>query len=174
MADEDAASSPKKRSSMLMTIAIVLAVAVVEGGAFFVVVKFMGGGPEPSYGAEGEHMLAGEGQVERESLAEVVVLENFKVPNNKTGQTTIYDFDISVGVPESRQEEVLQIVKTRDAELRDRVFQIIRQARPRVLEEDDFGTLRLLLKHALSEIVGDEEVIQRVLIPRWLPIVTGG
>ncbi len=163
-----------KRNTGLVTLVIVLVVAVVEGAAFFTLIKVFGGGPEASYGADGQHVLEGGIAQPAEKLVEVALLTGFKVPNSKTGRTFIYDFDISVAVPESRQQEVSAAVQRRDAEIRDRVFQIVRQASPRVLEEDDFGTLRLLIRHALGEVLGQDDVVQRVLIPRWLPIDTGG
>jgi flagellar basal body-associated protein FliL len=172
MAEEGAPEKPVKKGGAATTAIIVVVVAVVEGAAFFAATKFFGPAPAATYGAENNHVLPPE-PVQNEppaALAEVSLLKGFRVPNNKSGRTIIYDFDISVAVPESRKSAFEELVRNRDAEIRDRAFQIIRQARPRVLEEDDFATLRALLKRALSEIAGDEDLIQRVLIPRCLPL----
>jgi flagellar basal body-associated protein FliL len=104
---------------------------------------------------------------------EVVLLQRFKVPNNKSGVTIIYDFDISVVVSAAHKPVMEEAAKNRAAEISDRVAQVIRQVNPRVLEEDDFAALRELLKQALGEIVGDQQVIQRVLIPRCVPLRAG-
>jgi len=172
MAEEGTSDKSAKKGGAATTAIIVLVVAVVEGAAFFAATKFFGAGPTATYGAEGAHVLSPEpAQTEPPAvLAEVSLLKGFRVPNNKSGRTVIYDFDISVAVPDSRKAAFEELVRNRDAEIRDRAFQIIRQARPRVLEEDDFATLRALLKRALSEIAGDEDLIQRVLIPRCLPL----
>ena len=170
MADEPSTPLPAGRNSLKWTALIVLGVAVVEGGAFFAVIKLLGGGPSATYGSDGNHVIEAPEPAENQSSSEVVLLQGFKVPNNKSGHTIIYDFDISVAVPQTRAVDMNQVVKAHDAEIRDRVSQIVRQARPRVLEEDDFGTLRLLLKRTLNEVSGDDELIQRVLIPRCLPI----
>lgn len=173
MADEPAPAR-SKRNPTVITLVIVAAVALVEGVAFVAVIKFFGGGPSVAYGVDDNHVMDGGGAELAENLAEVVLLETFKVPNSKTGHTIVYDFDISIAVPVPRKAEMEQIAQSRGAELRDRVAQIIRQARPDVLQEDDFGTLRMLIKRTLNEIVGDEQMIQRVLIPRCMPIPTGG
>ena len=173
MAEEPAPTKPK-RNPKVMTLVIVLVVALVEGGAFLGVIKFFGGGPSVTYGEEGDHVLEGEDLEVDGGMIEIALLQSFKVPNNKTGHTIVYDFDISVTVPESRKEEMEELAKNRDSEIRDRIAQLIRQARPQVLQEDDFGTLRMLLKRTFSEIIGDEEMIMRVLIPRCMPIPTGG
>lgn len=172
MAEENApATPPTKGGSTKSTLIIVVIVAMLEGGAFFGAMKFFGGGPTPSYGSEGNHAIEGPPPPPPEkSSAEVVLLKSFRVPNIKSGRTIVYDFDISVAVPEDRKAEIEELAKNRDAEIRDRVFQIIRQARPAVLEEDDFATLRMLLVRGLGEILGDAELIQRVLIPHCLPL----
>lgn len=174
MADDTAVGTSTKKRTMVFTLAVVLIVAVVEGGAFFAVIKFFGGGPGPSYGgSEDKHVVEPPPPPAEVGSAEVLLLQRFKVPNNKTGATLLYDFDISVVVPASRKSQMEEAVKNRAAEISDRVAQIIRQANPRVLSEDDFGTLRLQLKQALGEIVGDDQMIQRVLIPRCVPLRTG-
>ena len=172
-ATDEPAPTKEKRHTAVVTLVIVLVVALLEGGAFMVVIKFFGGGPRVSYGEEG-HVLQGEQSEENQSTTELGLLKSFKVPNNKTGHTIIYDFDISVVVPEPQQQAMQELATGHDGEIRDRLAQIIRQARPEVLTEDDFGTLRMLMKRALSEIAGDEKMIQRVLIPRCMPIPTGG
>ena len=173
MADEPALAG-SKRNPRVITFIIVAAVALVEAVAFVAVIKFFGGGPSVAYGVDDNHVLDGGEPGATGNLAEVVLLETFKVPNNKTGQTVVYDFDITIAVPVARKAEMEQIIQSRDGELRDRIAQIIRQARPQVLQEDDFGTLRMLIKRTLNELAGDEEMIQRVLIPRCMPIPTGG
>jgi flagellar basal body-associated protein FliL len=171
----DEAEQPKrKRKPAFFTLGIVLAVALLEGGAFLAVMKIFGGSPGVAYGVEGNHVMEGEPPTAAEELSEVALLQSFRVPNTKTGQTIVYDFDISVAVPLSRKPEIEQVIKGRDAEIRDRVAQIIRQARPQVLAEDDFGTLRMLIQRAMAEIIGNDQTVRRVLIPRCLPIPTGG
>jgi len=174
MADEQAPQKPaKKKNTAVMTLIIVAVVALLEGGAFVVLIKVLGGGPEASYGSpDGEHVMEGSPAAEGENATEVVLLQRFRVPNNKAGFTVMYDIDLSVVVPAPRKEEMEQIAANRDAAIKDRVTTVIRDASPRVLSEDDLGTLRVMLKQALSEVVGDDQMIQRVLIPRLVPLRT--
>jgi len=173
MADAPATETPqeKKRGGTMMTLIIVASVALLEGGGFFLVLKFFGGGPGASYGADGVHVME-EADQQEESTSEIMLVEHFRVPNDKSGVTIIYDFDIAVAVPEGRADEMRELVKQRGGTVSDRIAQAVRRATPQVLGEDDFGTLRLVLKQALSEVVGDETMIRRVLIPRCVPMRT--
>ena len=170
--DAQSGAGSSQRSWLVTTLAVVMVVAVIEAAAVFVTFKFFGAKPSMSYGGS-EHVIEGaEGADEDPEFVEVALLKKFKVPNDKSGHTIIYDFDISVVVPASHREAVEEIVSARDGAIRDRVMQTIRQASPRVLGEDDFGTLRLLLKRALGEVLGDDQMVARVLILRCVPTRT--
>ncbi|MFH1745725.1 MAG: hypothetical protein ABIG44_01640 [Planctomycetota bacterium] len=171
-ADAQSSAGSSKRSWLMTTLTVVVVVALVEAGAVFLTFKFFGTRPNVSYG-ETEHVISdAEAPGEPQEFAEVSLLRKFKVPNNKSGRTVIYDFDISLVVPAGQKEALEELVVARDSAIRDRVAQTIRQASQRVLNEDDFETLRILLKHALGDVLGDEETVARVLIPRCVPIQT--
>lgn len=173
MAEEAAAPQAKgKRNTLIITLVVVIGVALLEGVLFFVAIKVFGGGPTASYGTGDGHVTDGPPPAQETDFTEVVLLERFRVPNSKSGLMIIYDVDISVVVPESRREAMEELLKTRDGAISDRVAMTIRQASPRVLEEDDLGTLRMLLKQALGELIGDQETVERVLIPRFVPMRT--
>jgi hypothetical protein len=104
------------------------------------------------------------------TLAEVQLLKSFRVPNNKSGRTYIYDFDLTALVPAARQPEAEALVKHRSGQIADFVTRTVRSAEPRILNEDDFRTLRGQLQAGLAEMTGDDLLIQRVLIPRCMPI----
>lgn len=159
--------APKKRFSNKI-IGIVLGVALLQGGAFFAVFKMAGSSPEPAHG-EGQHVI--EGQVEQTSgRVEVSLVKSFKVPNNKSGRVIIYDIDISVVVAASQHEKMKGLAEKHAGEIKDRVARIIRGATDQMLQEDDLQLLRTQLNEGLVEIVEDEELIERVLIPRFVPI----
>lgn len=167
MADEVEQAAAKKGFPK-KTIGIVLGIALLQGGAFFAVFKMAGGGPDPALAdaaataeEEGEMTTAG---------AEVVLLKAFKVPNDKSGRMIIYDIDISVVVPQPRREPMVELVEERSGEIADRVARIIRGATPEMLGEDDLTILRDQIHRMLLEIVGDETLVRRVLIPRLVPI----
>lgn len=168
MADEpamtEATAAPRRFSKK--TLGIVLAVAVVQGLAFFLIFKLAGGTPEPAHG-EGSHALEAKPAV---GFSEVSLLKSFKVPNDKTGRLWIYDIDLSVVVKEDRKGRMLKIAEARAAEIGDRVARIVRAATDQMLREDDLEVLRGQLAEALAEVTEDESLIERVLIPRFVPI----
>lgn len=164
----------KKKKGLPMPVIIIAVITVAEAAAFFFAFKMLGGGPEPTHGAEsGEHYVEGEGGHETTQptqLVEVPLLEKFRVPNKKSGATYMYDFDVFVVVPANHKEKVEQLKGERYGEIADRIAQIVRAADPAILNEDDLQTLRVQIQHVLGSIAEDEHLIQRVLIPRCVPI----
>ena len=168
MADEkptDDAPPAKKRFSK-KTLGIVLGAAIFQGVAFFVIFKVAGSSPEPAHG-EGSHAIEAEQPV---SEAEVALLRGFRVPNDKSGRMWIYDIDISIVVTSDKQVEMEKLAESHAGEISDRVARILRAATPQMLGEDDLRVLRDQLAEGLNEITGDEDLIQRILIPRLVPI----
>jgi flagellar basal body-associated protein FliL len=78
-----------------------------------------------------------------------------------------------IKVPAHEKEQVEAVVAERKGEISDIVARIIRSADPRVLAEDELKTLRMQVQHALTPVLKDEDLVQRVLIPRCVPILSG-
>lgn len=165
-------TSPKKKSRVPMTLALVAVIAIVEGVGFYAATKMFGGGPQVAHGAgeSGGHLLDGEEAGATSVTAEVGVLENFKVPNDKRGRLYVYDFDVALKVPAYREADAIQLVADRRREISDRVARVVRAADPAVLHEPELKTLRMQLQHAIGEVVGDQDIIVEVLIPRCVPL----
>jgi flagellar basal body-associated protein FliL len=192
MAEEQAATKPASKSKRLpLILGLVLGVAIAEGAAFFLVFKMNGGGPTaakaegshaestPAEGAkaEGGHGSKTEGEAaapaatsQPATTAEVTVLRNLRVPNEKSGRMWIYDLDISVVVSAGEKERVEGLVKQRGGEIGDTLARIIRSAPDRMLRETDLRALRYQVLEALRSISGEENLVQKVLIPRFVPI----
>ncbi len=130
-------------------------------------------GAAPPSGGHGGHYAAGGDPKDSAATAEVMLLQKFRVPNNRTGRAILYDFDIAVIVRADRKAEMEALVKERAGEISDQVAQIVRGAEARVLQEFDFRTLRTQIQHALAGIVRDDKLVLRVLIPRCVPLPTG-
>jgi flagellar basal body-associated protein FliL len=162
---EQTPAKPKK--GFPMTLGIVLGVAIAEAAVFFIIFKFAGGGPKVAQ-AETDHPV--EAATQPAGVAEVAVLRGFRVPNDKLGRLYLYDLDLSVVVPLEQKERVEGLVKERSGEIGDRVARILRSASDRMLKEDDLCSLRQQVLEALREIAEDENLIQRVLIPRFVPM----
>ena len=163
-----------KKARIPKTLILVVVIAIVEGAGFYTATKLFGGGPQVAHGAdevEG-HVLDGEQATDVAVTAEIDVLRQFKVPNDKRGRMYIYDFDVVLKVPSSREEDATKLVEKRKGEISDRVARIVRGADPGVLHEPELKSLRMQLQHAIGEVVGDPDIIIEVLIPRCVPVRT--
>jgi flagellar basal body-associated protein FliL len=164
--------TPKKKRRIPTTLVLIAVIAVVEGAIFYSATKFFGGGPQVAHGAnEGQgHLLDGEQVGEVPVTVEIEVLSKYKVPNDKRGRLYIYDFDLALKVPGHREQEITELIAERQRELADRVSRVVRAADPAVLHEPELKTLRIQLQHAIGEVVGDQDIIVEVLIPRYVPV----
>ena len=162
----------KKKSKMPKTLVLVLVIAVIEGAAFYGISLMTGGGPQPTYGAEGAdgHLLEGEQAKDVPTSAEIEVLDRLRVPNDRSGRLYIYDFDVAMKVPGARVEDAQKLVTERNREISDRIARIIRAADPPALREPELKTVRTQLQQAIGEVIGDPELILEVLIPRCVPV----
>jgi flagellar basal body-associated protein FliL len=166
---ENAPDSPPKKK-FPKTIAIVAAIAVVQGAGFFAIFKFVGGGPKPAHGEENHAVESAPAAPVEEGVAEVLLLKSFKVPNDKSGRMFIVDIDISVVVAAGHKDKMKQIAEERAGEIGDRVARIVRWATPEMMAQDDLRILRSQLAEGLAEVIEDKQLVQRVLIPRFVPI----
>lgn len=169
MPDAPAPETPPKKKGLPKLLLIVAGITVVEAGIFFAVFKLSGGGPEPAL-AEDSHLLQGEAASQPAGTAEIQVLKGFRVPNKKTGRTYIYDIDMSIVVPLAAKEQLQAAVTEHAGAIGDRVALVIRSASERVLSEDDLRALREQLLEGMREILHDDVNVQRVLIPRYVPM----
>lgn len=173
MPEEAPVAEAKPKRRLPKTAIIVAVVAVVEAGVLIGAMKFMGGSSEPKEAFGGEHGHYAEppaAESQPTARVEVALLEKFRVPNNKTGRTYLYDFDVVVSVDAAHKERVEKLKTERAGEISDRVAQIVRGADSQVLNEVDFKTLRMQIENAFGAIAGDKELIHQVLIPRCVPI----
>lgn len=162
-------AAPKSKSRLPLTLGLVLGVAVVEAIAFIAIFKFAGSGPEAAHG-ENAPVIEPVAETQPTATAEVAVLNRCRVPNDKTGRLYLYDFDVAVVVPLDKKEWMEELVKSRGSEIGDRIARILRGATDRMLKEDDLRALRQQMLEGLQEVVEDDQVIQRVLIPRFVPM----
>lgn len=171
VADSDSKAAPpaKPRTKLPRTLGIVLGVAVAQGVAFFVIFKVAGGGPEAAHG-EQSHAIEAAPSSQTAGGAEVALLRSFKVPNDKSGVLRVYDIDLSVVVAAADKARVETLVERHAGAIADCVAGIVRGATDRMLREDDLRVLRAQLLEGLREVTGDEHLIQRVLIPKFVPL----
>lgn len=161
--------APPKKGLSKKLLAIIGGAVVLQGVLFFVVFKFIGGSPEAAHGDQNP-ALEDANVPDVSGYAEVQLMRGFKVPNDQTGVLRIYDIDLSVVVPADKKEELETLFEERGGEIADRIARIVRGATEEMLREIDLRVLRAQIRTALQEIVRDEKLVQRVLIPKFLPI----
>lgn len=165
---------PKKKRKIPFTLVAVLVVAVVEGAAFYGVTKMFGGGPEAAHGmSEGDDYTEGEDPTVKPETTEIVLLDGFRVPNDKRGQAYMYDIQVVLKVRKVDEQLVNDFVESHKGEISDRVARIIRAADPSMLNEPDLKALRLQVSHTLTEMLGQPEAVLEVLIPKCVPMRIG-
>jgi hypothetical protein len=157
-------------------------VMIIEAVVLFAGIKFIGGGSHPVQGAElttteggdGAHgeggVGVGHGAVDKRKTVEINVID-FKTPNRQTGRLFLYDVSIFVVTKGEFADKLKEMIKDREALIKDRIRTIIAVSDPEKLgggSEPGLETLRRQVKYQLDEIIG-EGMIDEVLIPRCTP-----
>jgi flagellar basal body-associated protein FliL len=156
-------------------------VMVLEAVVLFAGFKFLGGGPKAASAVElahegesgGEHGEgAGKGGkgADKDKFVELNVVD-FKAPNSQNGRRYLYDVSVYVSVKGEAEAKVKDMIKDREALIKDRIRTIIGQMDPEKLgggSEPGLETLRRQVKAQLENIIGDG-MIDEVLVPRCIP-----
>jgi len=104
---------------------------------------------------------------EVEKDAEVPIIEA-KLPNNQTGRLFLYDLNVVAKVSEKEKTKVEELLKERQAEVKDRIRTIIASSDPKSLSEPGLETLRRQLSYQLEQDLG-HDLIKELLIPKCTP-----
>ncbi len=152
---------------------LVLGVMVLEGVGLYVGMKMFGSGPEQAAAGDG---IVGKDKDASSAKPEVPIVK-IKVPNRKTGKTYLYDIEVAATInvpegktPETYKPEVEGKLANHDNAIRDRLSYLIRTADPQQLEEPGLVMIRRQIKAELDKILGDEKILDQILIPRWTPL----
>lgn len=162
-------------------------VMILEAVVLFAGFKFLGGGANPAVGADlaeatavhgsagGGHGEGGNGAaagpISHQKTVEVQVVE-FRAPNKVSGRLLLIDVSIYMVVKTEQETSAKEILKAREALIKDRIRTIIAQSEPEKLggeAEPGLETLRRQVKYQLDEIIG-EGMVEEVLVPRCIPI----
>ena len=176
-AEMPVASGKKKQT--LMMLAILLLVMGVEGGGIYFAVKYLGGGPKtvaaeglaPAAKSGGGHGgEAGEGEKGAEVTEDTELqVVKFKAPNMKSGRLFLYDMEIYAKAKREKADVLKKMIESYKATIEDRLNRVVRAAEPQDLQEDGLETIRRQVRHELNQIVGDEKMIEEILIPKCTP-----
>jgi flagellar basal body-associated protein FliL len=168
-----------KKKQTLMMLGILLFVMAVEGGVIYFAVKFLGGGPQTvvaeglatataSGGHGGGHGSEGEATTAVTPNAELQVAK-LKAPNMKSGRLFLYDIEVYAKTKKEKAETLKTMLESYKATIEDRLSRVVRAAEPQDLQEDGLETIRRQVKHELGQIVGDEKMVEEILIPKCTP-----
>jgi flagellar basal body-associated protein FliL len=102
-----------------------------------------------------------------EKDVEVPIIEA-KLPNNQTGRLFLYDLNVVAKVGEKQKTKVEELLKERQAEVKDRIRTIIASSDPKSLSEPGLETLRRQLGYQLEQDLG-HDLIKELLIPKCTP-----
>lgn len=177
-ASEKPATSGKRRQTLTM-LGILLFVMTVEGGGIYFAVKFLGGGPQSAVaegltttvvgGGNGDgHGGGGHAATDIAADAELQVTK-LKAPNMKSGRLFLYDIEIYAKTKKEKSETLQKLLESYKATIDDRLSRVVRSAEPQDLQEDGLETIRRQVKHELGQIVGDEKMVEAILIPKCTP-----
>jgi len=180
---EKPAAEGKKKQTLVM-LGILFAVMAVEGGGIFFAVKFFSGGPKaavaeglatPATSAGGGHGgghggAGGEGEKAAEvTLDAELQVAKLKAPNMKSGRLFLYDIEVYAKTKKDKADTLKKMLEGYKATIEDRLTRVVRSAEPQDLQEDGLETIRRQVKHELGQIVGDEKMVEEILIPKCTP-----
>ena len=178
---ETAPSKPKGRGLSIVMVAILMS---AEGaGVYFATKMFAGGEPSSATAAETDSHAApadGHGASTEHAgksgitgaQAEIELTECR--PNNKmTGKLITLKIRVSALVASADAERGRILVEMNKARINDRVNFVVRSAEPQDLNEPGLETIKRRIKHELAKVLGDERLLQEVLIPELLQSGSG-
>jgi hypothetical protein len=142
---------------------VLVGVMAVEALVVVFLVKHFAGGPATAEAAPKHGLVIDEGNKKPQDIELEVV--NLRAQNERSQRQMIYDLEVFVSVSDANKEKLTEILQRRKATVQDRLTRAIRAAEPERFTEPDLRTLRKQFHAELIQIVGDDEMIQEVLIP---------
>jgi hypothetical protein len=157
----DAESVTPKRKFVLP--AVVASAMLIEGIAIFCTVKLLGPGPNRAVAMD---VIAG-GAAEQQPKSAEIDIADFKALNEKSGLTFVVDISVSAKVPMNRAADAERLVEEKSKTIVDRLTLAVRSAEPNHLKEEDLATIRRKMKFELDKILGDDSIVEELLITRF-------
>lgn len=200
MADKQPATAPDPKATPATTpakksrkapIIIVGALMLVEGvGIFFATKLFTGSSPATADAAhtvdgghgeghsEGEHSDGGDhgdgakGAPAESEFGEITVSE-CRPTNRESGRLITFRMRVSVLVSTADLERTKTLIEANKARIDDRINFVMRSADPTHLHEPTLATIKRRLKAEFDRLLGDEHLIEEILIPEMLASAPG-
>jgi flagellar basal body-associated protein FliL len=156
-----ASASPKKK---IITMAILAGIVLMEGGGIFLVTKMMYQAPASADASA----IAPEDDQLRSVQDEVELpLPEVNAFNKREGRLFLYNLQVTIRVRKDKCDDVEKILEARESTILDRFNTVIRGAETKYLNETGLDTIRRQFLFELNRILGDEELILELLIPKF-------
>lgn len=189
-ATKETVANETKKPSRKKPLLIVALLMILEGCAVFFGTKMLAGsGPatvDAAHTAEGGHGAPaqsghggggeqGEGAksapIESE-FGEIAVSE-CRPTNRESGRMVTFRMRVSVLVKAADLEKTKGLIEVNKARIDDRINFVIRSAAPEFLDEPTLATIKRRLKAEFDRLLGDDHLIEEVLIPEMLASAPG-
>ncbi len=157
------------RKPKLGTIGLVGGIMVVEGMAIFMGMKMLGSNPDPTVGMERGLTPTTRPWEESQEISVAKV----RVLNSNGPKAMLYNVKVVTRVHHSNQARVQEFIEGRKSTVEDAISRVIRSAEERHLGEPGLETLKRQIRHELGGLLGDDNLIEQVLIPECMPMPTG-
>ena len=165
------AAAPKEKSGNLKVIIAVTVIMVLEAAAIVVIMQ-MTGGPSAAHGIG----LEAGGDAAAMRPVEIPLAED-RYPNLNSGRQNLYEAEVFITVMPEHEAQVIDHLRTMNAQLSMDVAAIFRSAHPSFFQEPTLATLRRQLHAALDERFGldqdGQSIVTDVLITKCTPIRAG-
>lgn len=161
-----AAPAPKPKSKM-MPLMMVGALMAVEGVGVFFLAKALSPPPAAATADDGEGGEDAAEEEDPESYAEVE-LADCRPSNMMSGRFITFQVRVSGLVLKEELERAEGMIRAKSARLEDGVNTVFRSAAPKHLSEPELQTIKRRLKNEFDQILGDDQLLKKVLIPLML------
>lgn len=162
--NDDAPSAGSPKSRRMLTVVIAAALVLGEGLGIFIITRMLYYQPKAAAAgaltSEQQALRAAEDQVE-------LALPEIDAFNKREGRLYLYNIEVTLLVPKNRAEEIQKILDMRKSTIMDRFNTVIRSADNKYLNEPGLDTLRRQFQFELNKILGDDHIVQDLLIPRF-------
>ncbi len=165
----EAGEGDKPRGRPWATMGIFGGVMLLEGLAIFMCMKIFGSEPDPTLGMEGDLQPT---TAPFEASRELEV-SSVRVQNDNGQRATLYSVSVTIRVDHAREAMVTEFLKNRKATINDGISRLIRSAEEKHLAEPGLETLKRQIRFELSSLLGDDTIIEQVLIPEFTPLPIG-
>ncbi|GAB4382812.1 MAG: hypothetical protein Kow0022_01170 [Phycisphaerales bacterium] len=169
---EQAAESPKSGKLGVKTMGIIAAIMLAEGAGVYFLVSMTSG--TDSAAAQ----IAGEEEADREKTQELLLVED-RFQNFDSGTVWLWDTAIYLQVRNKNVDKVQEIMKRREAEIKEGISLIFRRAEDRHLRSDPgLETITRQITAYVNDVFGTDKdelpLVERVIIPKCTGINASG